>query len=197
MHNYFKGIPKDWIPLGRQFNNSKDLISEVLSGLLTAYVDIAKDPYILDINAINKTANTVLMMTRWGLKLKEVFYFINQPIIKSYLKERSLQEAVSSTLDTGKRTKEQSITKMLMDFGLAEKYGDLIYGIEKKIEDDKLTEANRLPQGHYSDFSIMELEKDIKSYAKNKSYDKRTQLKALDLFLEYDRQSTLFSRNDS
>ena len=82
------GIETDdagFIDMGKIFDEEGGLISETLSEMLTSYVDIAKDPYILDLNATNRVVNIALMMMRAGMAPKNVFYFINQPIVKQYI----------------------------------------------------------------------------------------------------------------
>jgi hypothetical protein len=56
-------------------------ISDELSAVLDAFVDIAKDPYIFDLNMNTYTANIAFMMLRAGLGSDYVFRFIRQPIL--------------------------------------------------------------------------------------------------------------------
>ena len=60
-------------------------ISDLISEFLNAYVDIAKDPFILDLNAGTDTANVWFSLIRAGVPVKEVGYFVNQPIVKDVL----------------------------------------------------------------------------------------------------------------
>ena len=191
--NNIQDSSKGFIPLGRRTNDSNQLISEVLSGLITAYVDIAKDPYILDLNAVNSTANTILMMTRWGIKPKMIFYMMNQPIVKEYLKQREIEEAVTSDKGTNKQKKADTINTVLAKFGITKKKADsFIYKIEEDIENGDKLEKDRPAQGIYSDFTFTELQTAIQKNAKGLDVDKDVQLKVLDLFLEYQRQSKVF-----
>lgn len=188
LHNYF-GLPEDWIPFGNITNQSGQYISEVLSSLITAYVDVAKDDYILDINAVNETANTILMMTRWGLKPKTIFYFINQPIIKEFLKRDTINRAVTTNKNTGKLTENDIIRNTLNSFDIPMDLSSLIYITERDIDRGDTTEDKRKAHGMYSNFTITELAKSIKDFANGKKADRDVQLKSLDLFLEYRRQS--------
>lgn len=79
-------ITKEYASLSRQTDVNGNSISEILSELLTAYVDIAKDAYIFDLNATQEVANTMLLLLRTGLSPDTVFDFINQPIIREYFK---------------------------------------------------------------------------------------------------------------
>lgn len=190
LHNYFGVSENSLIDLAKTESNGYN-ISQVLSELITAYVDIAKDPYILDINAVNATANTILMMVRWGVEPKSIFYFMNQPIIKEYLRERELAESVTTF---NSDSKKDTVNKVLMKFGIThKKYSDLISTIENKIEDGD-TELERVPEGIYPDIQFSTLRKEIKNYADNNKSTPDVQLQMLDLFLEYQRQSKEFQK---
>jgi hypothetical protein len=60
-------------------------ISDNLSGFITAFVDVAKDPYILKILGSNNVISTAMFLTRIGSPVKTTALFLNQPIIKEYL----------------------------------------------------------------------------------------------------------------
>lgn len=189
-HDYF-GVSDEngIIDLAKQESNGYN-ISQVLSELITAYVDIAKDPYILDINAINQTANTILMMTRWGVEPKSIFYFMNQPIIKEYLKERELAESISTRKPDNKKI---TIEKVLSKFNSRKPYDSFISVVEDKIESgDNSLES--IAEGVYDKIEFKKLKENIVRYAENGSFDSASQEKMLDLFLEYQRQSKMFQK---
>lgn len=58
-------------------------ISDWLSAMVNAHVDVAKDPYIFDLNINSATYNHVNFLLRAG-KGKATFSFIAQPILKKY-----------------------------------------------------------------------------------------------------------------
>ena len=60
-------------------------ISDNLSGFITSFVDVAKDPYILKILGSNNVISTAMFLTRIGTPVKTTALFLNQPIIKEYL----------------------------------------------------------------------------------------------------------------
>ena len=90
-----------YLSLGNALDSQGNLISETLSELLTAYVDIAKDAYIFDINAIAEVANSMLLMLRTGVDPLNVFKFINQPIIKDYFKTKQIGNSFISRMSRG------------------------------------------------------------------------------------------------
>ena len=187
-HNYF-GLGEGLIDLGLIENKAGQNISELLSEYLTANVDIAKDDYILDINAVQSTLNTILMMTRWGIDVDTVFLFMNQPIIKDYVQAQSLNESVVTDKTNGKLSKNKLIKSILKKWNRNPKLTDMISLVEFEIENGntKLQSVGRI----YNDITTEELEAGIQ--AKDKA-NPTTQQKMLDLFLEYQRQSKMFQK---
>jgi hypothetical protein len=62
-----------------------ELISDNISQLMSAAVDVAKDDYIKDINLTLATSSVYLLLVRSGIPLKDVVYFMSQPIITEYV----------------------------------------------------------------------------------------------------------------
>ena len=56
-------------------------ILDWLSAMINAFVDIAKDPYIVRLNVNDYTYNMISLLLRTG-KGKQSFYFLSQPILK-------------------------------------------------------------------------------------------------------------------
>ena len=71
------------------------VITEVLSSFLTAYVDIAKDPYIFELNAGNSVANTVMMMVRAGVPTDYIVKMITSKSVVDYVKGQQANESMS------------------------------------------------------------------------------------------------------
>lgn len=79
---------------GGQFDSRNNLIQDTLSGFLTAYVDIAKDPFVFRLGATNDVANLIMMLVRLGVNSSDVIAFIKNPIVKDYTKRLKLNETV-------------------------------------------------------------------------------------------------------
>ena len=60
-------------------------ISDVISQLINGWVDIAKDPWIFDIQGNNFVAPSLLLMVQAGVPIKQAAYFASQPIIRQYI----------------------------------------------------------------------------------------------------------------
>lgn len=66
-------------------NNS---ISEVVSQLINGWVDVEKDDWISYIQGNKEIAPVMLFMLRAGVPIKDVVYFVTQPLIKEYVGEQ-------------------------------------------------------------------------------------------------------------
>jgi hypothetical protein len=62
-------------------------ISDINSQLMDGYVDIEKDPWIMDLGAKPNVAPTYLLLLGLGVPVESVSYFIKQPIIQDYLRD--------------------------------------------------------------------------------------------------------------
>jgi hypothetical protein len=62
-------------------------VSDVISQLINGWVDIAKDPWIFDIQGNNFVAPSLLLMVQAGVPIRQAAYFVSQPIIRQYINE--------------------------------------------------------------------------------------------------------------
>jgi hypothetical protein len=60
-------------------------ISDKLSEYANAFVDVAKDPYILKLIYSNRVVGSFMVLERLGVPTEDVAMFMNQPIIKKYI----------------------------------------------------------------------------------------------------------------
>ena len=65
-----------------KYDTDGGLITSNISAYLNAFVDIAKDPYIFDLNMNTYTANTAFMLLRAGVPPIWVNNLISQPIVR-------------------------------------------------------------------------------------------------------------------
>jgi hypothetical protein len=61
-------------------------ILDWLSAMINAHVDVAKDPYIIELNVTQPTYNMTNFLLRSGMG-EGTFYFLPQPILKEYVTE--------------------------------------------------------------------------------------------------------------
>lgn len=62
-------------------------ISDKISAYMNGFVDISKDTFIVELGATPQLAGTFLFLERIGVPTKTVVYFMNQPIVREYLKD--------------------------------------------------------------------------------------------------------------
>jgi hypothetical protein len=62
-------------------------ISDNLSEYINAFVDVAKDPYILDNIYSNQVVGVFMMLARAGVSQREAALFMNQPVIREFVKQ--------------------------------------------------------------------------------------------------------------
>jgi hypothetical protein len=61
-------------------------ISDIIGQFIDGYVDISKGPWIMELGATPNVASTWLFLIKLGVPVEEVAYFMNQPIVRDYLK---------------------------------------------------------------------------------------------------------------
>jgi len=71
---------------GLKTTDGKHYISDLLSEMINAYVDAAKDPFIFQINGGPISANVMFLLIRLGVPVNDAIAFMNQPIIDDYIK---------------------------------------------------------------------------------------------------------------
>ena len=62
-------------------------ISDVIGQFIDGYVDISKDSWIMRMGATPNTAGTWLFLLKLGVPARTVAYFMNQPIVRDYLRQ--------------------------------------------------------------------------------------------------------------
>jgi len=71
-------------------------ISDINGQFIDGYVDISKGPWIMELGATPNVASTWLFLVKAGVPIDTVAYFMNQPIVRDYL--RSIESAGYSYL---------------------------------------------------------------------------------------------------
>jgi len=73
--------------LSKSINAEGEYISDIIGMFIDGYVDISDGPWIMEMGATPDTAGTWLFLVKAGVPIQEIAYFMNQPIIKEYLKD--------------------------------------------------------------------------------------------------------------
>ncbi len=87
-------------------NRAGEYISDIIGMFIDGYVDISKGPWIMELGATPNVASTWLFLVKLGVPIKTVAYFMNQPIIRDYL--RTIESAGYSWLFIDTFVKEMS-----------------------------------------------------------------------------------------
>ena len=171
--------------LGAIYDESGNLISNTLSGRLDAYVDIAKDPYIFYLNNNSLTSDVVVLLDRAGVDPNWTDFFMSQPVLKEYVKRKKLDLAksvdpvfVQTGKDKGKIVSpEDQLRQSLIEVG--KNYDENFKGFTKK----QVREF--IENGDVLDLLSIDTLKDGIATGSNSLESIKTQLLALELFLEW------------
>lgn len=175
--------------LDAQFDRNGDLISEVLAEFETAYVDIAKDPYIFNLNAGTDNTGVLFYLLRRGVPVKEALWFINQPIIRTYSKIKRLNSGFSTDK---KISFVDVINKTLNEFGITYDYNDTLVALKDNLNQDpddfiKQTKVRKVRES-YEQLNESTLKKMLGKTSFS-TEELLLQFQILDNFIDYNNQS--------
>lgn len=74
------------IDFSQTFDEDGMLKSEFFSEFINAFVDAAKDDYVFAMNMVTELSPIAFYMKYMGLSTPKILYFLNQPIIRDYIK---------------------------------------------------------------------------------------------------------------
>ena len=66
--------------------DNKNFISDIIGQFIDGYVDITKGAWVMELGASPNVASTWMYLVKLGVPIDTVGYFMNQPIIREYLK---------------------------------------------------------------------------------------------------------------
>ena len=90
-HNIINIDGTPYISLASTYSNdSYKKIANELEELLNGWVDIEKDAWIFNLNGVKIVAPIMLTMLEAGTSKEDVAAFVNQPIVREYIKRQSL-----------------------------------------------------------------------------------------------------------
>ena len=84
-HNTVNVDGVERMTLSTSKDKANKYISDKLSEYANAFVDVAKDPYILKVVYSNRVVGSFMVLERLGVPTEDVAMFMNQPIIKKYI----------------------------------------------------------------------------------------------------------------
>ena len=103
--------------LSSVYSQDHKVISQVLSGFINAYVDIAKDPYIIRINGGITSASAYLTAVRLGMPISTVVRWFNQPIIREYIALKEKNKSILSDASGSKMLPWEIVEQLKIKYG--------------------------------------------------------------------------------
>ena len=99
--------------------NDDMAISAILGQYVTGYVDVTKEDFVFDINAGVEYAPVHMMLIRSGVPLKQVAYFMSQPIIDDYVKLMETQRSLAADYSGSSSylSKDDLVTNLKRKYG--------------------------------------------------------------------------------
>jgi len=172
-HNTLERNGKTYISLSDINTKTIDKVSDLISQLMNGWVDIEKDTWIFNINGNNVAGPILLFLLETGVDFKTAAYFVSQPLVIDYIKERAKAESPFYEA-TGKGVK---LDKGLAKFNIRKNfiadtfdaYGQLDYLSSKKMYDEYI-----YPETKGRKFSKEELLKGIESKDKTSDLARQT-----------------------
>lgn len=142
-------------------------VADIISQLINGWVDVEKDDWISYIQGNKEIAPTILFMVQAGVPIKDVVYFVSQPLVRKYVDEqRLIKSNFASVLGRGgksvktpKRTAKINILKDRNNgFAIADFKAKTIYKETLRLTDGLHFEANdlldRLRGASKSDYTL-------------------------------------------
>ncbi len=145
-------------------------ISEIISQIINATVDAAKDPFLFDLNMNLDTLGVYIYLLKAGVRFENIAYMMKQPIITEYLQQLSINKSGYLTA-FGKEKKPQIIKNELL-----KKYNDKLN--TKTFDNRKFTNFN-------------DLRNNLLTENQTSQQFYQDQIQVLNDFLKYKEQATL------
>lgn len=155
------------IDLDKQYDDdgSGKRILDWLSAMINAFVDIAKDPYIVRLNVNPYTFNMTAYLLRMG-KGEQTFYFLKQPVIDAVAKAvlNTRGNYGKDNTKTQFEVEKEATQKVLDSFGITEE----VLEAQREILKDPVDLAIHLESLFNGELEKMLLSDDVSQEQKNR-----------------------------
>ena len=81
------------ISLSNIYSLDGDMISDSLSQFVNAFIDVANDPFIFELNFNPTTSNAWNLLVRSGVPIQQAAYFMNQPVILEFVEKSQVNSS--------------------------------------------------------------------------------------------------------
>jgi len=144
-------------------NKAGEYISDINGMFIDGYVDISKGDWIIKLGATTNTASTWLFLIDLGIPIETVGYFMNQPIIRDYL--RAIDNKGYSWLYI-----DNMIEDKLDDYSPSKEFlksGTSIKGIPSETDLFKMLKYNNaVPKANMTDLQKLQQQYMLKEFLK-------------------------------
>ena len=144
-------------------NKAGEYISDINGMFIDGYVDISKGDWIIKLGATTNVASTWLFLTDLGVPIKTIAYFMNQPIIRDYL--RTIENKGYSWLYI-----DNIIEETLLDYSPSTEFiksGTTMKGIPEETDLYKMLKYNNaVPRKDMSDLQKLQQQYMLKEFLK-------------------------------
>jgi hypothetical protein len=90
-HNTMNVDGQDVISLSHQFDvDGNNKVADIINQLMNGWVDVEKDAWVFFVQGNYEVAPILLYLIKAGVPFKEAVYFVSQPLVREYVKEKRL-----------------------------------------------------------------------------------------------------------
>jgi hypothetical protein len=98
------------------YDKKNNLISATLSEYLSAFVDAAKDEFIIESNVNFDTVGTIMLLARLGIPAQTAIFFVNQPVIKEYVRQKQINDSMLNINNMSNAKFQRNFFGLLIQF---------------------------------------------------------------------------------
>jgi hypothetical protein len=94
-HNTLTKSGEELISLSNQYDvDGVNKVADVISQLMNGWVDVEKDAWVFFVQGNYEVAPILLYLLKAGVPVREAIYFVSQPLVREYVKERRITESI-------------------------------------------------------------------------------------------------------
>jgi len=93
-HHKVKKNGEDVISISKQYDvDGINKVADIINQLMNGWVDVEKDAWVFFVQGNYEVAPVLLYLLKAGVPFKEAVYFVSQPLVREYVKEKRLAES--------------------------------------------------------------------------------------------------------
>ena len=93
-HHKVRKNGEDVISISKQYDvDGINKVADIINQLMNGWVDVEKDAWVFFVQGNYEVAPILLYLLKAGVPFKEAVYFVSQPLVREYVKEKRLAES--------------------------------------------------------------------------------------------------------